>query len=113
MLSPASIAAFSKDLDRWLALSSGSIVSGPEHARAIAETAAGSEEFLARLTQGAAIADSALSRGGLDPDDIDFEAATPTERRRALRILKILSPAVSPSATLEETCAAARSARRT
>lgn len=73
----------------------------------------GSEEFLARLTQGAAIADSALSRGGLDPDDIDFEAATPTERRRALRILKILSPAVSPSATLEETYAAARSARRT
>lgn len=40
MLSPASIAAFSKDLDRWLALSPGSIVSGLEHARAIAETAA-------------------------------------------------------------------------
>ena len=40
MLGSASIAAFSKDLDRWLALSPGSIVSGPEHARAIAETAA-------------------------------------------------------------------------
>jgi len=40
MLNPASIAAFSKDLDRWLALSAGSIVCGPEHARAIAETAA-------------------------------------------------------------------------
>lgn len=40
MLSPASIATFSKDLDRWLALSPGSIVSGAEHARAIAETSA-------------------------------------------------------------------------
>ena len=40
MLKPANIAAFSKDLDRWLALSRGSLVSVPEHTRAIAETAA-------------------------------------------------------------------------
>lgn len=67
----------------------------------------GSEDFLSRLTPGAAIADSALSPGGAAPDDVDFEAVAPAERRRALKILKMLSRADSPSATLQETYTAA------
>lgn len=72
----------------------------------------GSEEFLARLTLGAAIADSALSRGGLDPDDIDLEAVKPVERRRALKILKMLSPMNLPTASLEESYIVAWRSRR-
>ena len=72
----------------------------------------GNEESLARLTPGAAIADSALSPGGPDPDDIDFEAVKPAERRRALKVLRMLSRARSPSANLEESYTAAWSARR-
>ena len=40
MLRPANLAAFSKDLNRWLALSGNTIVSVPGHTRAIAEAAA-------------------------------------------------------------------------
>ena len=40
MLRPANLAAFSKDLNRWLALSGNSIVSLPGHTRTIAEAAA-------------------------------------------------------------------------
>jgi len=72
----------------------------------------GNEEFLARLTQGAAIADSALSPGGLDPDDIDFEAVKPAESRRALKILRMLSPVDSRSSNLEESYTATWNARR-
>ena len=57
----------------------------------------GNEESLARLLPGAAIADSAVSPGGLDPDDIDFNAVKPTERRRAIKILRTLSPAAGPA----------------
>lgn len=72
----------------------------------------GTEESLARLTQGAAIADSALSPGGPDPDDIDFEAVKLAERRRAVKILRMLSPMASPSSNLEGIYTAAWSARR-
>ena len=71
----------------------------------------GSEDHLSRLSPGAAIADSALSPGGIAPDDIDFEAVEPAERRRALKILKVLSAADSPPATLEGTYIAAWRAR--
>lgn len=71
----------------------------------------GSEESLARLLPGAAIADSAVSAGGLDPDDIDFNAVKPIERRRAIKILGMFSPAVWPS-DLEKSYTAAWLARR-
>ncbi len=71
----------------------------------------GSEESLARLRPGAALADSAASPGGFDPDDIDFHAVTPTERRRAIKILRMLSPAAGP-ADLEKRYTAAWLARR-
>ena len=71
----------------------------------------GSEESLARLRPGAALADSAVSPGGLAPDDIDFHAVTPTERRRAIKILRMLSPATGP-ADLEKRYTAAWLARR-
>ena len=71
----------------------------------------GSEESLARLRPGAALADSAVSPGGLAPDDIDFIAVTPTERRRAMKILRMLSPSAGP-ADLEQRYTVAWLARR-
>ncbi len=73
---------------------------------------AGNEQTLARLAQGAAVADSALSPGGLDPDDVDFEVLRPAERKRALALLRVLSPVVSPNAGLENAYAQAWDARR-
>lgn len=62
----------------------------------------GTEDRLARLVPGAAIADSAVKPGGLAPDDIDFDAVTPAEGRRALRLLRALSRGGRAPASLEE-----------
>lgn len=70
----------------------------------------GGEESLARLLPGAAIADSAMS-GAFDPDDIDFDAVEPSERRRAIRMLKVVGSPVWPG-ELERSYTAAWLARR-
>ena len=72
----------------------------------------GSEQYLARLSQGAAVADSAISPAGLDPDDIDFDVVRPAERRRAVKLLKVFSPVAASAIHLEEAYIRAWSARR-
>lgn len=71
----------------------------------------GTEETLARLRIGAAVADSALS-GGLAPDDIDLAEISPTERRRALKLLTLLGPDAPHTSDLERLYAAAWQAAR-
>lgn len=64
MLRPARITELSKDLGRWLALFPGSLVSWPEHARAIAEIAAGRALDAAYLVDPPRAVPSGSSRRG-------------------------------------------------
>lgn len=61
--------------------------------------AAGTEEALARLTVGAALADAAYSKI-LAPDDIDFDEVPAGESRRAIRILRALTTLIPEGADL-------------
>lgn len=92
---PGEIQLLARPDERKLSITGAELETRPHNWWRVMDASAafdpGSETALARLKPGAALADSALSAGGLAPDDIDFDAVLPADRRLALRILGHLS----------------------